>query len=51
MAAGVTDHLWEMSEVVALLDEQRAERIQHGREKAAETMIDPTTRLDRPLGQ
>ena len=33
MAAGVTDRLWDLSDVVALLDGEREQRIQAGREK------------------
>jgi IS1 family transposase len=34
MAAGVTDHVWEISDIVKLLDNEREQRIQAGREKA-----------------
>jgi IS1 family transposase len=37
MAAGVTDHLWDMSEVVAMLEAERQERQEAGRAKSRET--------------
>jgi len=36
MAAGVTEKLWDMADIVALVEEYREERQQEGRENAAE---------------
>jgi hypothetical protein len=44
MAAGVTDHVWEISDIVKLLDERRERRIAEGRgnsKKAAERSYNP----------
>jgi IS1 family transposase len=40
MAAGVTEKLWEMADIVALVEEYREERQEEGRENARKTVED-----------
>ena len=40
MAAGVTERLWDMADIVALVEEYREERQQEGRENARKAVED-----------